>query len=71
MICPASESHEHLWESPFEGKHIERCQCCVNKWRIHTEDKVVILPPPEALASLSRNHATSIGAVLPFRRRSS
>lgn len=55
MICPATVNHEHQWTTPAPEKHLERCACC-GIWRIHTEDKIVPLPPPEALAGLRREH---------------
>ncbi len=43
-------AHEHRFISPFPGKTLERCRDC-GMWLIHTEYKVVWLPPLEELRS--------------------
>jgi len=62
------DCEEHVWETPFPQKHLERCRLC-GIWRIHNEDVVIWLPPPEALAAARRHHvARGPGRVIRFAR---
>lgn len=67
MICPVT-SQCHRFEAPFPNKHLEHCRDC-GIWRIHSEDSIVWLPPPNVLAAPRKNHFSVFGKLIPFRRR--